>query len=168
MAKIIQIEGIGETYAQKLREFGITTTEDLLQKVASPQGMEQIAEQAGISQNLILEWVNHADLIRVKGVGGQYADLLESAGVDSVAELAHRSPENLFLKMAEVNESRRLVRRLPSESLVVDWIVQAQNLPRLAIWGSGASPAHESAESPIDFVDLEEALPGDGGTENIP
>jgi predicted flap endonuclease-1-like 5' DNA nuclease len=90
MVKIIQIEGIGETYAQKLRECGITITDDLLKRAASPKGVEQIAEQAGISQNLILQWVNHADLIRIKGIGGQYADLLENAGVDSVAELARR------------------------------------------------------------------------------
>jgi predicted flap endonuclease-1-like 5' DNA nuclease len=90
-----------------------------------------MAEATGISDKLILEWTNLADLFRIKGVGEEYADLLEEAGVDTVVELATRKPENLVAKMAEVNESKKLVRRLPVLSQVEDWVAQAKQLPRV-------------------------------------
>jgi predicted flap endonuclease-1-like 5' DNA nuclease len=130
MAKIDQIEGIGPTYAQKLMNEGITTTDALLNAGATPQGREALSEQTGIAENLILEWVNLADLFRIKGVGEEYSDLLEEAGVDTVAELAHRNPENLLAKIIEVNAAKNLVRRVPYLSFVESWVQQAKTLPR--------------------------------------
>ena len=95
MTSIIDIEGIGPTYAAKLKEIGINTVEALLKAGATPKGREEIAEKTGIDKGLILEWVNLADLYRIKGVGEEYSDLLEEAGVDTVVELAQRNPENL-------------------------------------------------------------------------
>ena len=92
MAKIIDVEGIGPVYAKKLIDIGITTTNKLLKRGATPQGRQEIAEKAGITGTLILEWVNHADLHRIKGVAEEYSDLLEEAGVDTVPELAQRNP----------------------------------------------------------------------------
>jgi predicted flap endonuclease-1-like 5' DNA nuclease len=131
MAKLEEIEGVGEFYAQKLREAGIATTQALLEKGASPQGREEIAEKTGISGKLILEWVNHVDLFRIKGVGEEYSDLLEEAGVDTVPELAQRNAENLYQKLVAVNQEKRLVRRLPTQAQVSDWIEQAKRLPRV-------------------------------------
>ncbi|HHH41924.1 MAG TPA: DUF4332 domain-containing protein [Chloroflexi bacterium] len=131
MAKLTTVEGIGEVYAQKLKEAGIETTEALLEKGATPQGRQEIAEQTGISKTLILKWVNRVDLFRVKGIGEEYADLLEAAGVDTVPELAQRNPENLYRKLVEVNEAKRLVRQLPSQAQVEDWVEQAKQLPRV-------------------------------------
>jgi predicted flap endonuclease-1-like 5' DNA nuclease len=130
MAKIDQIEGIGPTYAQKLMNKGITTTDALLNAGATPQGREALSEQTGIAESLILEWVNLADLFRIKGVGEEYSDLLEEAGVDTVAELAHRNPENLLAKIIEVNAAKNLVRRVPYLSFVESWVQQAKTLPR--------------------------------------
>ena len=130
MAKLEKVEGIGPVYAQKLVDAGIATTAALLDKGASPQGRKEIAAQTGIADGLILEWVNHVDLFRVKGVGEEYADLLEEAGVDTVPELAQRNAANLYAKMSEVNAEKRLVRQLPSKGQVKDWIEQAQALPR--------------------------------------
>jgi predicted flap endonuclease-1-like 5' DNA nuclease len=130
MAKIDQIEGIGPTYAQKLMNEGITTTDALLNAGATPQGREALSEQTGIAESLILEWVNLADLFRIKGVGEEYSDLLEEAGVDTVAELAHRNPENLLAKIIEVNAAKNLVRRVPYLSFVESWVQQAKTLPR--------------------------------------
>jgi predicted flap endonuclease-1-like 5' DNA nuclease len=134
MAKLTTVEGIGEKYAQKLNEAGIATTEALLEKGASPQGRKALAEEAGISGKLILEWVNHADLFRVKGVGEEYADLLEEAGVDTVPELAQRNAANLHAKLEEVNAAKKLVRKLPAASQVSDWIEQAKALPRVVTY----------------------------------
>ena len=130
MAKIIDIEGIGPVYAEKLKAIGIHTVEALLKAGATPKGREDIAEQTGISKTLILEWVNHADLYRIKGVGEEYSDLLEEAGVDTVVELATRNPENLYTKIIEVNNEKKLVRRPPSQSMVADWILQAKSMDR--------------------------------------
>src|SRR5512137_1082517 len=96
MAKLVAVEGIGETYAQKLLAAGIATVQALLEQGASPQGRKGICEKTGIAENLILEWVNRVDLFRIKGVGEEYSDLLEVAGVDTVPELAQRNAENLF------------------------------------------------------------------------
>lgn len=130
MAKLTQVEGIGEAYAQKLVEAGISTTEALLDKGASSQGRKEIAESTGISATLIGRWVNHVDLFRVKGVGGEYAELLEAAGVDTVPELAQRNPDNLYQKLVGVNTERKLVRQLPRQDQVRDWVEQAKALPR--------------------------------------
>ena len=130
MAKIIDIEGIGPVYAEKLQAIGIKTVEGLLKAGATPKGREDIAEQTGISKTLILEWVNHADLYRIKGVAVEYSDLLEEAGVDTVVELATRNPENLYAKIIEVNKAKKLVRRPPSQSMVADWILQAKDMDR--------------------------------------
>ena len=130
MAKIEDIEGIGPTYAKKLVDAGINTTDDLLEAGATPKGREDLAEKTGISGKLILEWVNLADLLRIKGVGEEYSDLLEEAGVDTVAELARRNAENLHAKISEVNEEKHLVRRPPTLNNVKDWIEQAKKLPR--------------------------------------
>jgi predicted flap endonuclease-1-like 5' DNA nuclease len=127
---LIEIEGIGETYAGRLRAAGIQTTEDLLAQGATRTGRQAIARDTGISPKLILEWVNHTDLFRIKGVGPEYADLLEAAGVDTVPELAWRDPEHLAQRLAAVNRDKRLVRRLPSLDAVRDWVEQAMQLPR--------------------------------------
>lgn len=130
MANLKEIEGVGESYALKLKEAGIDTTDELLEKGASPKGRKEIAVQSGISVALILEWVNHVDLFRVKGVGSEYADLLEEAGVDTIPELAQRKADHLLEKMTAVNETKKLVRRLPTLNQVEGWIRQAKELPR--------------------------------------
>jgi len=134
MAKIIDIEGIGKVYAEKLAGAGLTTVEALLKAGASPSGRQALAEETGISGKLILEWVNLADLFRIKGVGEEYSDLLEEAGVDTVPELAQRNAENLYKKLVETNTAKELVRRLPTQSQVADWILQAKALPRVVTY----------------------------------
>jgi uncharacterized membrane protein HdeD (DUF308 family) len=125
------IEGIGPVYAGKLSDIGVQTPLDLLRGGAEPQGRSDIAKRSEISGLLILEWINHIDLYRIKGVGSEYADLLEEAGVDTVMELAHRNPGNLFEKMSSVNEVKQLVRKLPAQTQVEEWIEQAKELPRV-------------------------------------
>jgi predicted flap endonuclease-1-like 5' DNA nuclease len=134
MTKLIAIEGIGDVYAQKLEAAGISTIEALLEKGATPQGRQGLGEGTGISHKLILEWVNLADLFRIKGIGEEYSDLLEEAGVDTVPELAQRNPANLHAKLVEVNEAKKLVRKLPAQSQVSDWIEQAKALPRVVTY----------------------------------
>lgn len=131
MTSLIKIEGIGEKYAIKLKENSIATTEALLKHGATPKGRDEIAGKTGISGKLILEWVNLADLFRIKGIGEEYSDLLEEAGVDTVPELATRNAANLYKKLVEVNEAKKLVRQLPTEANVEDWIKQAKELPRV-------------------------------------
>ena len=131
MAKIIDVEGIGPIYAQRLSAIGIKTTNKLLKKGATPKGREDLAEKTGISSDLILEWVNHADLFRIKGVGEEYSDLLEEAGVDTVPELAQRNPDNLYAALKQTNEAKKLVRQLPSKRQVADWVQQAKQMPRM-------------------------------------
>ena len=131
MAKIIDVEGIGPSYAQKLKSVGIETTQALLDKGATPKGRKELAEMSGISDALILRWVNHVDLFRIKGVGEEYSDLLEAAGVDTVPELAQRNAENLIKKLEEVNAAKKRVRKMPVQSQVADWIEQAKKLPRV-------------------------------------
>ena len=130
MAKITEIQGIGEVYAAKLDEVGITTQEKLLEEGARPAGRKAIAEKSGISEKLILGWVNRADLARISGIGEQYADLLEFAGVDTVPELAQRNAANLHAKMTEVNAEKNLVRSLPSAGQVEEWVEKAKGLDR--------------------------------------
>lgn len=131
MANIVEIEGIGATYAEKLTAAGIKTEEDLLQAGGSAAGRKDIAEKTGVSEAKVLEWVNRADLSRVKGIGSEYADLLEAAGVDSVPELAQRNAANLYAKMKEINDSKNLVRQVPSESGVANWIEEAGKLDKI-------------------------------------
>lgn len=130
MTKITDIEGIGASYAEKLQECGVATLEKLLEKGGSVAGRITLCSESGISPKLISKWVNRADLARVKGIGSEYADLLENSGVDTVPELAQRNAENLFKKIIEVNEEKKLVRSLPSLVKVAGWIAQAKDLPR--------------------------------------
>ncbi len=131
MTSIIDIEGIGKEYKKKLSEAGIKTTEALLKRGATPKDRKEIEEATGIGHKLILEWVNLADLFRIKGIGEEYSDLLEEAGVDTVVELAQRVPANLHAKILEVNDKKKLVRRPPALSMVKDWVAQAKKLPRV-------------------------------------
>lgn len=130
MTKLSDIEGIGDAYAVKLNAQGVKSVETLLKQGATPKGRKELATGTGLSEKLILTWVNHADLFRVKGIGGQYSDLLEAAGVDTVAELANRKPANLHQKLAETNTAKKLVRRVPTAQEVENWVAQAKQLPR--------------------------------------
>ena len=131
MAGIMKVEGIGKVVADKLKKAGVSTTGDLLSKGATPKGRQEIAAVSDLSEKQILEWVNHVDLFRIKGIGEEYSDLLEEAGVDTVVELAQRNARNLFLKLGEENKAKHLVRRLPVEKQIEDWIAQAKKLPRI-------------------------------------
>ena len=131
MSAIIDVEGIGEVYAKKLKDVGIATDKDLLERGATRGGREKIAKESGISGKRILRWVNHVDLFRIKGVQAQYAELLEAAGVDSVPELAQRNPANLHAALVGANEEKNLVRKLPTPEQVADWVAQAKSLPRV-------------------------------------
>lgn len=130
---IEEIEGIGPAYGEKLKKAGITTTEKLLERCASKKGRKELAEETGISESLILTWTNHADLFRIKGVAGQFAELLEAAGVDTVKEFKMRNAENLHAKMTEVNEAggKRITGRVPSVAELQKMIDQAKELPAM-------------------------------------
>ncbi len=128
---IEEIEGIGPAFAEKLRAADVSTIDALLEKGATPEGRSALVEATGIDAARVLRWVNHADLIRVKGVGPEFAELLEAAGVDSVPELAQRNVDNLVTALTETNAARSLVRRVPGASEVTDWIEQAKALPRV-------------------------------------
>jgi predicted flap endonuclease-1-like 5' DNA nuclease len=127
--KIVDVEGIGNVYAEKLIAVGIESTDALLEKCAKPAGRKELAEATGISPKLILTWANHTDLMRINGVGPQFSELLEAAGVDTVKELQHRVPANLQAKLEEVNEQKHLVRRVPALIEVEKMIAQAKELP---------------------------------------
>lgn len=130
--KIEQIEGIGQAYALKLQEAGIDTTEQLLDRCSKPAGRKALAEETGISPKLILRWTNHADLMRIHGVAGQFAELLEAAGVDTVKELRHRVAANLHTRLLEVNDAKNLCNRVPAETEVARMIAQAKEIePRV-------------------------------------
>ena len=130
--KIEDVEGIGPAYAAKLTAAGVTSTDDLLERGAKPSGRAALETATGIDHDLILEWVNHADLMRINGIGSEYSDLLEAAGVDSPAELAQRNAANLANTFQEVIAALPGdVRRIPSESVVQGWIDQAKSLPRV-------------------------------------
>ncbi len=130
MAKLTTIEGIADTLAEKLKKAGVGSVESLLKKGGAPAGRKEIVAKSGIDDKRILRFVNHADLMRIKGIGGEYSELLEAAGVDTVVELATRKPENLHAKMVEVNAAKKLVRQLPTLAAVTDWCKQAKGLPR--------------------------------------
>ena len=129
--EIEYIEGIGAAYGQKLRAININTVMDLVVNGATRRGRREISDKSGIAQSLILTWVNHVDLFRIKGVAQEYADLLGQSGVDTVVELAHRNPANLFKRMEEVNEQKKLVRRTPRAADVESWVEQAKTLRRV-------------------------------------
>ena len=126
--KIIDIEGIGDVYAAKLNEAAVKTTDDLLEKCATRSGRRKVAEETGISEKLILKWTNHADLFRIKGVAGQFAELLEAAGVDTIKEFRHRVPANLYAKMEEVNAEKNLCNRIPSVKEIEKMVTQAKEM----------------------------------------
>ena len=131
--KIIDIEGVGEVYAEKLTAAGITKASQLLEKCAAPKGRKELAEITGISEKLILRWTNHTDLYRINGVGPQFAELLEAAGVDTVKEFRHRVAENLQPKLSELNEQRHICGRVPTVAEVQKMIDQAKELePKMA------------------------------------
>jgi predicted flap endonuclease-1-like 5' DNA nuclease len=128
MAKIEEIEGIGESIGAKLRAAGVNTVEGLLAAGASAKGRKELEGKTGIDASRLLGWVNKADLCRIKGVSTQYSDLLEAAGVDTVKELRNRKADNLTAKMEEVNAAKNLVRRTPPLASVESWIAQAKEL----------------------------------------
>ncbi len=130
--KIDEIEGIGPKYAADLATAGIKTTDDLLDQCGGATGRKAVAESTGISEKRLLEWANMADLMRISGVGAEFAELLEGSGVDTVKELRHRNAENLAAKMKDVNEIKELTRSVPSASQVTRWIEAAKELePRI-------------------------------------
>jgi predicted flap endonuclease-1-like 5' DNA nuclease len=131
---ITDIEGIGDVYGAKLKEAGIATTEALLEAGKDPRGRAGLAEKTGISDKHILTWVNHSDLFRITGIAGQHSELLEASGVDTVVELATRNPSHLASRLHEVNEDKHLVRSVPSETEVAQWIEQAKTLPRIVTY----------------------------------
>ncbi len=134
MTTISEIEGIGGVNADRLKAAGIDTVEELLREGGAAAGRRTLAGKTGIDESRLLEWVNRADLMRIKGVGSEFGDLLEAAGVDTVLELAQRNAANLHAKLAEVNEAKKMVRRVPSLSEVEGWIGEAGRL--------GAAVAH--------------------------
>ena len=126
--KIIDIEGIGDVYAEKLIAAGINTDKEMLEKCCKPAGRKALAEATGISEKLILTWSNHCDLMRINGVGPQFSELLEAAGVDTVKEFRHRKAENLQPKLEEINAEKNLTNRVPSVKEVEKMIEQAKEL----------------------------------------
>ena len=126
--KIIDIEGVGEVYAEKLQAAGINKSNELLEKCASPKGRKELAEATGISEKLILRWTNHCDLYRINGVGPQFAELLEAAGVDTVKEFRHRVAENLQPKLEETNAQKHICGRVPAVAEIQKMIDQAKEL----------------------------------------
>ncbi|MCB1145813.1 MAG: DUF4332 domain-containing protein [Leptospiraceae bacterium] len=131
MAAIEKVEGIGPTFGAKLRGIGIATTGALLKKGATPAGRKAIVKDSGLTAKQILKFVNHVDLMRVKGVGEEYSELLEAAGVDTVPELAQRKADNLLEAMLKLNQKKKLVRIPPSIGKVKAWIDHAKKLPRV-------------------------------------
>lgn len=128
--KIEDLEGIGPVIGQKMRDVGIADTDTLLENTLKPAQRRKLAEQTGVSDKLILRFANMVDLYRVNGIGSEYSELLEAAGVDTVPELAQRNAANLTQALADTNAEKKLTRRVPSESEVTRWIEQAKTLPR--------------------------------------
>jgi predicted flap endonuclease-1-like 5' DNA nuclease len=134
MAKLETIEGIGPVYAEKLRAAGIGSVGALLRAGATPEGRKELEERADIGHEYILDWVNRADLMRVRGVGEEYSDLLEKAGVDTALELAQRNPDNLHDKLLAINAEKQLVRREPTRGMVARWVEHAKTLERVVLY----------------------------------
>lgn len=126
--KIEEIEGIGPAYGQKLATADIKTTEDFLKFCADEKGRKTVSEKTGISETLLLKWANMADLMRINGIGGEYAELLEASGVDTIKELRTRVADNLAQKAAQINEVKKLTRVVPSSKVIADWIEKAKSL----------------------------------------
>jgi predicted flap endonuclease-1-like 5' DNA nuclease len=131
MSHINKIEGIGPSHTKKFAEVGVTTVEHLLKAGATPKGRNELATKTGFHEHHLLKWVNQADLLRINGVGRQYAELLQSSGVDSVKELAQRKPDNLHEKLKESNDSKRKVHIVPNLTSLTNWISEAKKLPRV-------------------------------------
>jgi len=131
MHKLINIDGIGTIFANRLHQEGLDYQEQFLEFCSKPSGRKAIAEHTGISPRLILKWTNHADLARINGIAEEYAELLEKCGVDSVPELAKRRADNLYSSLKTTNEKYHLVRRLPNEKDLGLWIASAKNLPKI-------------------------------------
>ncbi len=125
---ITEIEGIGVVFAEKLANTGIVTTDDLLRECASPAGRKNVTGATGISETLVLKWTNMADLMRISGVGPQFSELLNGAGVDTVKELRTRNTANLAAKMEEVNSVKSLTRAVPPAATVEKWITAAKTM----------------------------------------
>jgi predicted flap endonuclease-1-like 5' DNA nuclease len=122
------IEGVGPKYGELLRAQGITRTHHLLQRAATRKGRKEVASATGLKESDILKWTNMCDLMRIKGVGEEYSELLEAAGVDTIKELRTRKPANLHKAMVEANDKKNLVRQLPSGQQVERWVKQAKDL----------------------------------------
>jgi predicted flap endonuclease-1-like 5' DNA nuclease len=131
MSHINKIEGIGPSHTKKFAEVGVTTVEHLLKAGATPKGRKELATKTGFHERHLLKWVNQADLLRIKGVGRQYAELLQSSGVDSVKELAQRKPDHLHGKLKESNDTKRQVHIVPPLTSINNWISEAKKLPRV-------------------------------------
>jgi predicted flap endonuclease-1-like 5' DNA nuclease len=129
--RIEEIEGVGPAFAQKLMAAGVPTIEALLEQGSKAAERARLAASTGISEQVLLKWVNTADLMRVKGIGSEYSELLEVAGVDSATELAQRRPENLHARLEEINDARKLVRRVPTLQEVERWVAEARRLPKV-------------------------------------
>jgi predicted flap endonuclease-1-like 5' DNA nuclease len=131
MARLVDIEGIGPVQAEKLQEAGVRSTAALLKRGGKAKGRKELAAATNIDETKILRWVNHADLFRVRGIGSEYSDLLEAAGVDTIPELKQRNAKALYDTLVRANEAKKLVRKMPTADQVADWIKQAKSLPRL-------------------------------------
>ena len=132
--KIIDIQGIGPVYAEKMIAAGVETVPQLLERGKTPKGRKELEDVTGIRHDLILTWVNHADLFRIKGIGPQFSELLEAAGVDTVKELSHRNAANLEKTMIEVNEKEHRTKRVPTAGELQKMIDQAKELPAVVTY----------------------------------
>lgn len=131
MTKLSEIEGLDESMEQKLKSVGITSEEELVAASATKENRADLAMKIEVPEKVILKWANRADLARINGVGIEYADLLEAAGVDTIPELAQRKADHLLSKLTAVNEEYEFVKKLPTENQLEDWIFQAKELPRI-------------------------------------
>ena len=131
---LLRIEGIGAVHVERLARAGIKSLQSLFNRGRTPKGRREIAAESGIDERIILNWVNRADLMRLHGIGEEYADLLEQAGVDTPVELAHRVPENLYRKLVEENQNKKITRRTPSLKQVSAWVQEAKKLPRVVTY----------------------------------
>ena len=130
MTRIIDIEGIGPANADKLRKAGVRSVHGLLKCGKTAKERQDLASATGIDPSKLLEWINHADLFRIRGIGSEYADLLEAAGVDTVPELRQRNAHALYETLVKTNDEKHLVRKMPTSWQVADWVQQAKSLPR--------------------------------------
>jgi len=131
MTKLNEIEGLDESMEEKLKSAGISNAEELVAASATKENRSDLAKKIDVPEKVILKWANRADLARIKGVGIEYADLLEAAGVDTIPELAQRKADHLLLKLTSVNEEYKFVKKIPTEKQIEDWIAQSKELPRI-------------------------------------